>query len=132
MCECGCSSCGEFWKLPGLKGTFYIVQKYPGCKGCSAPCGVVIQKITKENHDYDFYNETKDFEFIGDECFRFVTIGFFSHEDLYIKLKKYLIKYFKDRDCSLLEDEDCNLQHLDHIDADTIAEEFSDEFFNEK
>jgi len=132
MCECGCSSCGEFWKLPGPKGIFYIIQKYPGCKGCSAPCGIDIQKIGKENPDYDFHNETKELKFYGDKYFQSAAIGFFSRDDLHIKLKKYLTNYFKTKDCSKIEDEECNLQHLDYIDADIIADEFSDEFFDGK
>jgi len=130
MCECGCSLTGEFWRLPCPKGTIYIVQKYPGCKDCSTPCGISIRKIEKKTDSvgYSFNNEVKELVFGGSKLDQSAEIGFFSQEDLQVKLKKYLINYFND----LRKDKiyDINIEPLDEHDADTASEEFAEEFFN--
>jgi hypothetical protein len=36
--------------MPGPKGIFYVVELYPGCKGCTAPPGVTIYKVDNKHH----------------------------------------------------------------------------------
>ncbi len=121
MCECGCSLMGEFWKLPGPKGTIYIVQKYPGCKDCSAPCGISIRKINKTDQvGYAFNNEIKGLKFNESKYDQSAEIGISSQEDSQVKLKKYLERYFDGK----------RKDFCDFVDAYTASEEFAEEFFN--
>jgi len=122
MCECGCIATGQFFKLKGPDKKIYVIQRYPGCKSCSTPCGVIFSEISKDHSDFSYYND------LSPICAQKENdvISFFSQEDLKIKLKRYLIEYFNNREFSAGE------QCYDECDADIISEEFAEEFFNEK
>ena len=128
MCECGCIEMGKRWELPGPEGTRYIVHKYPGCKNCSTPCGVSIQKIYKK--EYNLVERFLELQFVENEIGkRSIEMGFFSQEELQDKLRKYLEKYFED---AYDHGYQMRGEKFDEIDADIASEEFAEEFFNER
>ena len=122
MCECGCLSMGEFFKLPGPKNIIYIIQKYPGCHNCDAPCGVSIRKIDKkiDKQEYDYYNETQALNFVGDKYYQTHAIGFCSQSELYKRLYNHFKEVLKTR-----EDD----EPFDDVFFEIECEEFSKEFF---
>jgi hypothetical protein len=120
MCECGCDLMGQRWELQGNNGTLYVVHKYPGCKNCSAPCGISIQKIyQKERNLQQRYPELK---FTGNKYFRSTEIPFFSQEELQKQLKEYLTSYLLNN--NFFE------KPFDKFDADTASEEFAQQFMD--
>ena len=120
MCECGCLLSGKFFKLRapnvGIEKYWYIIQKYPGCKNCSTPCGVMFFEMSENHPDFNVYRD----------CLR-ITIAktdvmtFFSQEELQEQLKEYLTSYLLDN--NFLDDRPFN-----KYDADTASEEFAQQF----
>lgn len=53
MCECGCTTNNEAYRLPGGKGFFYVIELYAGCDNCTAGPGVLVRKITRESYDHE-------------------------------------------------------------------------------
>jgi len=119
MCECGCLLSGEFFKLRapniGTEKRWYIVQKYPGCKNCSTPCGIMFFELPESHPEFHIYKD----------CLR-ITIAktdvmtFFSQEELQTQLKEYLTSYLLDN--NFFE------KPFDKFDADTASEEFAQQF----
>ena len=119
MCECNCLLSGEFFKLRapniGTEKRWYIVQKYPGCKNCSTPCGVMFFELPENHPEFHIYKD----------CLR-ITIAktdvmtFFSQEELQTQLKEYLTSYLLDN--NFFE------KPFDKKDVDIASKEFAQQF----
>jgi hypothetical protein len=60
MGECGCMSCGTFYKLPIKGAVFYLIHLYPGCRNCVAPPGIVIRSMKPHTDDFDYWRNTPE------------------------------------------------------------------------
>ena len=116
MCECNCLLSGEFFKLRapniGNEKRWYIVQKYPGCKNCSTPCGVMFFELPESHPEFQIYNNCPHITIAKTDI-----MTFFSQEELQTQLKDYLMQYFNTLDIT-----------LDEHDADSASEEFAQQF----
>jgi hypothetical protein len=122
MCECGCISCGEFYQLPGPKGSLYVLQIYPGCDYCSSPIAIIIRHIKREDDEFQDYKECQLFKLkdYGHEISG--EIEFLSEEFLIDSLRKFLLMTAKE----MKKDES-----WDEVCCDIVAEEFARDFMRD-
>lgn len=86
MCECGCVSNDQKYRLPAKGRSFYLVTLVGGCTECDYPPGVAIELITQS---HALFKEYKRGEFVdgdlpltdwsdGKGCM--IVTGMLSHE----------------------------------------------------
>lgn len=114
MGECGCSMCGQAFKLPAPDG-WYVIRTMPGCRDCDGPAGIVIQHIDHEHASWfgdDFLRELPMFD-AGD--FRECVIQAGPTVD---EARKAFTSFFVGAGLSW------HGQELDTIGAEVLAEDF--------
>lgn len=123
MCECNCLLSGEFFKLRapniGNEKRWYVVQKYPGCKDCSTPCGVAFYEMPESHPEFNTYSNCRHITIAKTD-----VMTFFSQKELQTQLKEYLTSYLLDN--NFFE------KPFDKDDVDVASKEFAEEFFNER
>lgn len=117
MCQCGCIESGDFWKLPGPNKSFYVLQKYPGCKDCDSPMGLIVTKYYPKDFKMFDVKYHKDFP-LRKKPEETGEIEFLSRKDLSDKLKKFLLEFMAFRE---------NDEPFDDIEAEIVSEDFCDE-----
>ncbi len=115
MCECGCSTSGKFWKLPGPCDNLYRIQQYPGCENCVNPIGVGIDLVRKDDPDYGELVYSEEIILNKENCYM-AGIPFFSEEHL----RKRFIEFCEYVDTFPLRDEH---------DLDIVFEDFLTKFY---
>jgi hypothetical protein len=83
---------------------------------------VLFSEIPEDHPDFHFYEFYRKIIKGKTDC-----IAFFSQEELQTQLRKYLEIYFTVRNPTSYHEDGC-----DEHDADVIAEEFAEEFMNER
>jgi hypothetical protein len=126
MCECGCGGTGKRWSIPGPDCDIYVIHQYFGCDYCSSPFGVDIEYIPIDHQDFDFYNEYPDLpmdngELLPTQAF----LGFFSKDDIKLAFTQYISSYFK----GIENVSPSDLAPFDQVEAESIFEDFIDEFW---
>lgn len=124
MCECGCSSNDERYRLLGPDRLLYIITLSGHCASCDAPAGMSIEEIDEKHSLYweyqngDFNCESLRFEKWADSKGVAIITGMRKHE---------FVKAMMPHLVGVSSDEMGDNGTIDEDGAEVIAEEMYDE-----
>lgn len=121
MCECGCTSGNQVFKLKAPKG-WYIIEFLRGCDYCSVGPGIQIHHPEAIDPMYFGFDNTEDMESIpdlpilgkGEHCVTMIKCGLDPGE-----VQKAAVRCFVGRELEL--------NPIDTISAEIMGEEFWEE-----